>query len=313
MGKSEKALSVAARAVAALNPFGNDVERAQGEITRLEGARAKLQAQCAQAQDEILALRAQLPAAELATVLDETAEPNATQIHGLIAQAERVIAAADRAEGPLLVRLQQAHADLAEAQAVKIDASADDLQADLDAHLRMVQELLAKLAELDGQYVSASSAQLSAMAFFTTGEGAKTLPPELQAIPITKGAQMQIRVTQLRAKAAAIRQQATVHSSGQASGYSLQELLEQLRQKPMAPTESSVTSWFASTQERATKIEADWQRLQGSTPMRLCWIVNFKGGVIDTRASSVSAEEQRVWRHGPLSQRAEVGGHAYTT
>lgn len=293
---------------------GDPVERAHAEIARLEQVRQRIELERLQARDEIVALRGQLPAVELAEALDEQAVDaiNAEQIVVLIQQSEAVIAKCDRLEPGVVAKIGEAQADLAEAQACEIDKRAEKVEKQRAEHMGKLSALLRQVSELEGDYVPRSSYQRAVIDLMARSGNGNTIPADMGAIVIPRSELLAAEAQALRQQAAELRRQATVPAHGQVSGYSLQELLEALKSRPMAPTEASVRAWFASTQERATKIEQDWARLQGSTPMRLVWLLRWSSGVVDLRASCVSAEEQRTWRHGPLSERA-VGGHAYST
>jgi hypothetical protein len=158
----------------------------------------------------------------------------------------------------LLARLQQAHADLAEAQAREVDKRGDKVEKQLADHCAKVNALLTQLTELEegGTFLSTASHTRQVLSLSVMSGGGKTLPPDnLGTVTIPKSERIAQELQGLRQQAAAIRSQRLV-TKGRISGYSLEELLDKLRTpNTLAPSESAIRSWFAGQSGKVAQMQ----------------------------------------------------------
>jgi hypothetical protein len=293
--------------------FKSDIEKARSEIAKLQQARERLQTQRATAEAEIAALRLQLPDAELAEVLSETTEGGVTpqQIRERIRQGTESVAVADRAEGPLLARLQQAHADLAEAQAREVDKRGDKVEKQLADHCAKVNALLTQLTELEegGTFLSTASHTRQVLSLSVMSGGGKTLPPDnLGTVTIPKSERIAQELQGLRQQAAAIRSQRLV-TKGRISGYSLEELLDKLRTpNTLAPSESAIRSWFAGQSGKVAQMQT--AIAASGENQKVVFVLVFGDGKISKESTVVRENQQVVSRGTPgqlLAQHGSAG------
>jgi len=310
--------------MASMRVFKTAEERVRGEIARLEATREKLFHSREQATAEVRSLEARQPDIELDRLLvsieasevkgvsvstDNEAVAACDDLHGRIQRAQAAIAGADQAEKALMPRLERALTELRELEAQVIDRQVNKLGKELAEHTSKVSALLAQLAELEGAtYMSAASHVRQIVGVASHGGKGKTMPPDLGPVTIPRSEVLATQIAELRDQAMALRRR-EFRSHGRISGYSLDELLTQMRVPGViAPSESEVRAWFDTASDKAAEL---WRKAHGQfvpvTKTRTAYVLGWRNGRVDTASSSATFERIFELRTGPLREREPEG------
>lgn len=292
-------------------------EKAQLEIDKLQRAREQLDERRSSAARELFHLQAQLPGALADGLLADSADSlpadEIDKIHRSIQAQKFLLAHADKADFALVTRLEDAHRSLLEIEARQTDVKADQAEERLRQHTQKVEALLQQLHALEGVHHCSLPWHERQMLAVMLRDGKSTIGSPV-AITQSVSDKLAAEVIQHRTAANQIRSRAP-RSHGRAMGYTLQELLREIRVPGViGPSEASVRLWMESAQSAAM---AKWNQSgdgltvakdRGYTGTRCAFAVAWKNGVIASGTAKIEATFKTI----TVSTEQElVGGAAY--
>lgn len=284
-----------------ISVFKSEIDKARGEISRLNETRERLAVTHADAESAVVKLRAQLPSIELAQLLDDgpPAEPHHHQIAELLVSIDRT----DITLTAIQPRLRKAYEALRDAQARDITRQADELGEKHAALVKKFDAAMRKVEEIaEAEFIPLSTHMMALVSSVPAGSTGGLFAGRLGArVPKTEVLAKQ--EFELRNQALQMANRPIVES-GKAHGETLDILLAELEQQReaqelmIAPTQAEVTVFFRA---RIAAAEAAWKNayeaaLAAASEGRWTGDCNFElelawnGGRIDSALSRVASE-----------------------
>jgi hypothetical protein len=226
--------------------FSGPVDRSLAELRRLQGIRTQLDNDQRADSERLAVLRASLPDAECASLLEEDNGAAAKQLRNGIADLEKTIAGRSVAKPQLLARIRQAIATLGAARAAIPRTAVKKLQGELDTHMAEVCRMRAELEKFTGAkwVVDERDVVPPHVLFFTEGEFGFAPP---------KSMRMEGEISRLESAIRKLEEESQ-YQDGSAVAESLEALLLLTNDlEKLAPAQPEVEAWFAIQKERADK------------------------------------------------------------